>query len=213
MRSARSIRMPTLLICFPNGDEPQKRRGDWHWSPCCKRWRTSPTAKRLRWCGDGWIGNMRCPCRWMIRALTPASLWTFGSACSPMVRRIACWNLCCGCVEGLIGWRDGPAVESAERVISPYETDARASRKRETEWVGYKVHLTETCGEEDAVHLIMQAELTPATEQDVEETMPLLDDLQARDLVPEVRLVDSGYVSGAVLPKHPAPGLQSLGPP
>ncbi len=65
-------------------------------------------------------------------------------------------------------------TESAERIISPYEADARASRKRDTEWVGYKVHLTETCGEEDAVHLIVQAEITPATEQDVEETMPRL---------------------------------------
>lgn len=74
--------------------------------------------------------------------------------------------------------------------------------------MGSKVHLTETCGEEDAVHLIMQAELTPATEQDVEETMPLLDDLQARDLVPEVRLVDSGYVSGDVLAKHVALGIE-----
>jgi len=27
-------------------------------------------------------------------------------------------------------------IESAERVISPYEADARASRKRDTEWVG-----------------------------------------------------------------------------
>ncbi len=115
-------------------------------------------------------------------------------------------------VEGRIRWRDGPAVESAERVISPYEADARASRKRETEWVGYKVHLTETCGEEDAVHLIMQAEITPATEQDVEETMPLLDDLQARDLVPEVRLVDSGYISGDVLAKHAALGIELVGP-
>jgi Transposase DDE domain len=122
------------------------------------------------------------------------------------------WNQHFERVEGRIRWRDGPAVESAERVISPYETDARASRKRETEWVGYKVHLTETCGEEDAVHLIMQAELTPATEQDVEETMPLLDDLQARDLVPEVRLVDSGYVSGDVLAKHAALGIELVGP-
>ncbi len=115
-------------------------------------------------------------------------------------------------VEGRIGFRDGPAVESAERVISPYETDARESRKRDTEWVGYKVHLTETCGEEDAVHLIVQTEITPATEQDVEETMPLLDDLQARDLVPEVRLVDSGYVSGDVLAKHAALGIELVGP-
>jgi transposase len=111
-------------------------------------------------------------------------------------------------VEGLIRWRDGPAVENAQRVVSPYETDARASRKRETDWVGYKVHLTETCGEEEAVQLIVQAEITPATEQDVAETMPLLDDLQARDLLPEARLVDSGYVSGDVLAKHAALGIE-----
>jgi transposase len=132
--------------------------------------------------------------------------------CPSLARLQQVWNQHFERVEGLIRWRDGPAVESAERVISPYETDARASRKRETEWVGYKVHLTETCGEEDAVHLIMQAELTPATEQDVEETMPLLDDLQARDLVPEVRLVDSGYVSGEVLATHAQLGIELVGP-
>ncbi len=115
-------------------------------------------------------------------------------------------------VDGQVRWRDGPAVESAERVISPYETDARASRKRETDWVGYKVHLTETCGEEDAVHLIVQAEISAATEQDVEETMPLLHDVQARDLVPAVRLVDSGYVSGEVLAKHAELGIELVGP-
>jgi len=122
------------------------------------------------------------------------------------------WNQHFERVAGLIRWRDGPAVESAERVISPYETDARASRKRETEWVGYKVHLTETCGGEDAVHLIVQAQITAATRQDVEETMPLLGDLQARDLVPEVRLVDSGYVSGEVLAAHAELGIELIGP-
>ena len=102
------------------------------------------------------------------------------------------------------------------RVLSgscaPYETDARASRKRETDWVGYKVHLTETCGEEDAVHLIVQAEISAATEQDVEETMPLLRDAQARDLEPEGRLVDSGYVSGEVLATHAELGIELVGP-
>ena len=115
-------------------------------------------------------------------------------------------------VEGLSRWRDGPAVESAERVISPYETGARASRKRDTEWVGYKVHLTETCGEEEAVHLIVQAEITAATEQDVEVTMPLLGELQARDLVPEVRLVVSSYVCGEVLAAHAELGIELVGP-
>jgi hypothetical protein len=110
--------------------------------------------------------------------------------------------------EGLMA----PQSRARSRVISPYETDARASRKRDTEWVGYQVHLTETCGEDEALHLIVQAEITAATEQDVEETMPLLQDLQARDLVPGVRLVDSGYVSGQVLATHAELGIELLGP-
>src|SRR5258706_7277453 len=78
-------------------------------------------------------------------------------------------------------------------------------------WVT-SVHLTETCGEEDDVHLIVQAQITAATEQDVEETLPLLNNLQARDLVPEVRLVDSGYVSCEVLADHAELGIELVGP-
>jgi transposase len=115
-------------------------------------------------------------------------------------------------IDGLVRGPDSPSVQSAERVISPYETEARASRKQETEWVGYKVHLTETCGAEDAVRLIVQAEITAATVQDVAETMPLLTDWQARDLVPAVRLVDSGYVSGEVLARHAELGIELVGP-
>jgi transposase len=115
-------------------------------------------------------------------------------------------------IEGQVRWRDSPLVANAERVVSPYEPDARESRKRDTEWVGYKVHLTEICGEEDAVHLIVQTEITAATEQDVEETMPLLHDLQARDLVPEVRLVVSSYVSGDLLAAHAELGIELVGP-
>jgi transposase len=132
--------------------------------------------------------------------------------CPSLVLLQQVWAQHFGRVDGVVHWRDCPAVENAERVISPYETDARASRKRDTEWVGYKVHLTETCGEEEAVHLIVQAEITAATVQDVEETMPLLHDLQARDLVPEVRLVDSGYVSGEVLASHAQLGIELVGP-
>jgi hypothetical protein len=84
------------------------------------------------------------------------------------------WNQHFERVDGQVRWRDGSSVENAQRLISPYESDARASRKRDTEWVGSKVHLTETCGEDEAVHLIVQAEISAATEQDVEETMPRL---------------------------------------
>src|SRR5260221_1250665 len=132
--------------------------------------------------------------------------------CPSLVLLQQVWNQHFEQIDGLVRWRDGPLVANAERVGSPYETDARESRKRDTEWMGYKVHLTETCGEEAAVHLIVQAQITVATEQDVEETMPLLHDLQARDLVPEVRLVDSGYVSGDVLVEHAELGIELLGP-
>jgi transposase len=38
--------------------------------------------------------------------------------------------------------------------------------KREVTWVGYKVHLTETC-DEDLPHLITHVETSVATEQDI----------------------------------------------
>ena len=133
-------------------------------------------------------------------------------ACPGLALLQQVWNQHFERIDDVVCWRESPLVPNAERVVSPYETDARESRKRDTEWVGYKVHLTETCGEEEAVHLIMQAEITAATVQDVEETMPLLRDLQARDLVPEVRLVDSGYVSGEVLASHAEVGIELVGP-
>jgi transposase len=122
------------------------------------------------------------------------------------------WNQHFERIDGVVHWRDSPLVLNAERVISPYETEARQSRKRDTEWVGSKVHLTETCSEEEAVHLIVQAEVTAATVQDVELSMPLLHDLQTRQLVPKERLLDSGYISGEVLAEHADLGIELVGP-
>jgi transposase len=53
----------------------------------------------------------------------------------------------------------------AELVASPYDPEARYSTKREVEWVGYKVHLTETC-ETDTPQMIVNVETTPATTPD-----------------------------------------------
>jgi hypothetical protein len=60
--------------------------------------------------------------------------------------------------------------------------------------------------------LIVQAQITAATVQDVELSMPLLHDLQARELTPEERLLDSGYVSGEVLAAHAELGIELVGP-
>jgi len=47
-------------------------------------------------------------------------------------------------------------------IHSPYDPEARFSQKRQTEWFGYKVHMTETC-DEDQPHLITHVETTSAT--------------------------------------------------
>ena len=55
--------------------------------------------------------------------------------------------------------RDGPALANREGGIaaaarfisSPYDPDAHYARKHATSWVGYKVHLTETCEDDTPI--------------------------------------------------------------
>ena len=63
-------------------------------------------------------------------------------------------------------WRSVDDEPPAALLIqSPYDLEARYSSKRDTHWVGYKLHVTETCdaGRPD---LITQVLTTPATTQD-----------------------------------------------
>jgi transposase len=69
-------------------------------------------------------------------------------------------------VNGKLIWREVKAMPSpAELIASPYDPQARYSTKRGEQWVGYKVHLTETC-DETTPHLIVNVETTPATTPD-----------------------------------------------
>lgn len=64
---------------------------------------------------------------------------------------------------GHIRWRDdADAPTPPERIHSPYDVEARYSSKGSVNWVGYKVHLTETC-DDDAPHVITHVVTTPAT--------------------------------------------------
>jgi transposase len=87
---------------------------------------------------------------------------------------------------------------SAVRIASPYDLEARYSSKRETHWVGYKVHLTETC-DPDYPHLITQVMTTPATTQDSVMGPAIQQDLADRDVLPGIHLLDSGYVDADLL--------------
>jgi transposase len=87
---------------------------------------------------------------------------------------------------------------SAQRITSPYDLEARYSTKRDTTWVGYKVHLTETC-EPDTPNLITQVETRPSTESDNAPVETIHSDLAEKDCLPDEHIVDPGYMSVELL--------------
>lgn len=100
---------------------------------------------------------------------------------------------------GPLRWREANALASpAELMASPYDPDARYSQKRGVEWVGYKVHLTETC-DDGQPHLITQVMTTPATTPDCVMGPPIHQALATRDLLPSIHLLDGGYVDADFL--------------
>jgi transposase len=101
--------------------------------------------------------------------------------------------------QGRVRWRrpvDQPPVN--QRLHSPYDPDARYAKKRDTSWIGYKVHLTETC-EADRPNLITDVQTTAAGTPDGAMTATVQSALAGRGLLPETHVVDAGYVDAALL--------------
>jgi transposase len=96
-------------------------------------------------------------------------------------------------------FREGKELPPAHRLIeSPFDIDARFSRKRATEWVGYKVHLTETC--EDAhPNVITRVVTTPASTPDINALPEIHAGLHRENRLPEAHFVDMGYLSAVDL--------------
>lgn len=84
-----------------------------------------------------------------------------------------------------------------EGIQSPYDTEARYSSKRSLSWVGYKVHLTETC-DEKLPHLISHVETTDSTVQDVDVLPTIQRALQHINCLPKQQLLDMGYNSAGL---------------
>ncbi|MFC5598918.1 IS1182 family transposase [Deinococcus cellulosilyticus] len=98
-------------------------------------------------------------------------------------------------------------------VESPYESEAKYSTKRGKEWVGYKVHYTETC-DEDLPHLIVHIDTTTAEANDAPRLELIHQALQKRALLPAQHWVDAGYVSAEQLCQSQNQyGIGLIGPP
>ncbi len=110
-------------------------------------------------------------------------------------------------------WRDVKDLPTtADQIASPYDPEARWSTKRSVSWVGYKVHLTETC-DPDCPRLITHVETTPATTPDIGMLPTIHAALADKELLPQEHLVDKGYIEAAdVLTSRDTYGVELVGP-
>jgi hypothetical protein len=100
---------------------------------------------------------------------------------------------------GSLRWREVKEIPTpADMISSPYDPEARYSSKRSVDWVGYKVHFTETC-ESDMPHLITNVETTPAAVPDDAMLAVVHASLARGDRLPAEHLVDKGYTDSRVL--------------
>ncbi|HET6519571.1 MAG TPA: IS1182 family transposase [Geminicoccaceae bacterium] len=101
--------------------------------------------------------------------------------------------------DGRPRWRAGSELPPVgERLQSPYDPEAHYSTKRQMEWSGYKVHVTETC-DEDAAHLVTHVLTCPAMQPDMASTADIHQRLADKGLLPAEHFVDAAYVDAALL--------------
>ena len=110
-------------------------------------------------------------------------------------------------------WREADNIPPAAQFISsPYDADAHYARKHTTQWVSYKVHLTETC-EDDLPHLITNVDTMIGPASDGAATPKIHEALQHRHLLPATHIVDTGFLDAELLVKsREYYGVDLLGP-
>lgn len=116
-------------------------------------------------------------------------------------------------VDARVRLRDKDNVPpSSLRVDSPYDAEAHYGCKRETVWVGYKVHITESC-DEDSPHLITDVQTDPVSVQDHDALDDIHKALAAEQLLPSKHLVDAAYTKARQLANSLAQyGIELFGP-
>jgi transposase len=137
-------------------------------------------------------------------------------------------------------WREDPAVETLRRIwvqpfyrspegvqwrtaaeglppaarmiSSPYDVDAHDAKKYTTSWIGYKGHFTESC-EQHQPRLITHVETTAGPVADADVTNTIHEPLKAKELLPRLHIVDTGYLDAELLVTSQREyGVEWLGP-
>jgi transposase len=115
--------------------------------------------------------------------------------------------------EHVVGWREANDFPpSSSMICTPYDPEARVSKKRSTTWTGDNVPLTERC-DEDLPHLIPDVQTTPAPHSDFAMTEPIQAALSERTHLPKEQLCDMGSVTAAHLVSSQSQyGIELVGP-
>jgi transposase len=101
---------------------------------------------------------------------------------------------------------------AGERINSPYDPEARYGKKRDTEWIGYKVHFTETCSP-DGPLLITDVPTTVASAHDGAVLPTIQEALARRELLPSRQLLDAASGEGsALVESRERYGIELVGP-
>ncbi|MGZ3599738.1 MAG: transposase, partial [Ktedonobacterales bacterium] len=91
-------------------------------------------------------------------------------------------------------WRQKEELPSSSLLQnSPYDHEARYGKKRESHWVGYKAHLSETCDPE-LPRLLVQAMTTVGSASDEVTLTSIHEQLAQSGRLPQTHLVDAGYI-------------------
>jgi transposase len=122
-------------------------------------------------------------------------------------------------------WRDAGEhglPPGRDRIVSPYDLDARYSEKHGRGWIGYKVFLSESLsspaaddpatGRPAQPQVITNVDTTPAAVADVAMTTVVHDQMQASAVLPGEHVVDSGFMSAGELMAARLRGITLLGP-
>jgi transposase len=116
--------------------------------------------------------------------------------------------------DGTVRWRTAEEgiPRAANYVNHPIDTDARYARKFTTSWVGYRVHITETC-EDGLPNIITDVQTAPAPVADGDATLLIHETLKEKELLPETQFVDTGYLDAELLAESKRKyGVDLLGP-
>ena len=142
-----------------------------------------------------------------------APAWLREVAAVQTLRRIWVQQFYAPVDGGAVRWRSADDLPPVPALISsPYDPEARYGKKRDTEWTGYKVHLSETC-DSTTPHVITNVETALATTTDFAMTGTIHDHLAARDLLPAEHYLDAGYLTADhLVTSRAAHGIDLIGP-